>query len=175
MFTRLLTCSLLATLTCLALADAPPAKPDAPANKFPAGFEQLKSLVGKWRTTEGDKAGATVTWQLTANGSTLMETMDCMGQPMISMYHPDNQNVMMTHYCAAQNQPRMRADPFKPGDKSITFNFLDATNLPDANAGYMHNLIITFIDADHMNEAWTFWKDGKEAQTVTLKYERVKG
>jgi hypothetical protein len=145
---------------------------DVPATRpAPAGFEQLKTLVGQWRTTEGEQAA--VSYKLVSANSALMETMDCHGQDMVTVYHPDNDNVIMTHYCAAQNQPRMRAEPYKAGDKTLTFDFVDGTNMPDASAGHMHKLAITFVDANHMNEAWTFWKDGKEQMTVVFKYERV--
>jgi len=36
-----------------------------------------------------------------------MESME--HESMVTMYHLDKGRVMMTHYCSAQNQPRMQA------------------------------------------------------------------
>jgi hypothetical protein len=102
-----------------------------------------------------------------------METLSMHGG-MVSMYHMDGANLMMTHYCAAQNQPRMRAEPAKPDDKKLIFNFLDATNLADPKDPHMHNLVMTFVDADHLTQEWTMFQDGKAAMTVMFNFGRVK-
>ena len=76
----------------------------APAN---VGFEKLKTLVGTWESPmEGGKS-FTVTYRLVSNGTVLMEESGM--EEMVTMYHPDGDSVMLTHYCAGNNQPRMRA------------------------------------------------------------------
>jgi hypothetical protein len=84
-------------------------------------------------------------------------------EDMISMFHIDNDRVLMTHYCAAGNQPRMQAS-MSPDGKTITFTFLDATNLAGPKAGHMEHLVITMPDVDHHSEDWTFVQDGKETR-----------
>ena len=73
----------------------------------------------------------------------------------------DNKRVMATHYCGAGNQPRMQASA-SPDGKTITFNFVDATNLASPDAGHMHRVVITIPDANHHTEDWTFADHGKE-------------
>ena len=51
---------------------------------------------------------------------------------MITMFHMDGSRLLMTHYRGAGNQPRMTGT-LSPDGKSVTFDFLDATNLSPRN------------------------------------------
>ena len=124
-------------------------------------FDKMKGLVGQWDATSPE--GKTrITFQLISEGSALMESMS--RESMVTVYHPDGGSIMMTHYCAAGNQPRMRALASK-GD-SITFQFVDAANLKGSADGHMQRLVITFKDKDHVTEEWTWKADGKETTSV---------
>jgi len=76
-------------------------------------------------------------------------------------FHMDGDRLLLTHYCEAGNQPRMSATA-SPDGKTITFNFLDATNLISPDAGHMHRVVFTFVDANHHTEDWQFLDHGKE-------------
>jgi hypothetical protein len=80
---------------------------------------------------------------------------------MISMFHMDGKRLLMTHYCAAGNQPRMQAQA-SPDGKTLTFEFVDATNLDSPDAGHMQRMVLTMIDENHHTEDWTFVNHGKE-------------
>ena len=142
-------------VACLA---APAAGSDAKAN---AGWERMKSLVGRWEgTAEGNPV--TLTYKLVSNGTSLMETMDMPGESetMITMYHPDGGDLLATHYCASGNQPRLRLR--SAGDPGmLDFAFVDATNVPNSTGEVMQRLIVTFKDADHFQQTWTVKKDGR--------------
>lgn len=123
-------------------------------------FEHLKSLNGTWEGKANNSNSVKIVFRPTGGGSAIMS--EIMGEEdMISMFHLDNDRVLMTHYCAAGNQPRMQGS-MSPDGKTITFTFVDATNLASPNAGHMEHLVITMPDADHHSEEWTFVKDGKE-------------
>jgi hypothetical protein len=78
---------------------------------------------------------------------------------MFNLDGPDR--LLMTHYCAAGNQPRM-VGTMSPDGKTLTFNFLDATNLVSEQPGHMQSLLVTIIDSDHHTEDWAFLaRDGK--------------
>jgi hypothetical protein len=77
----------------------------------------------------------------------------------------------MTHYCGAGNQPRMRAQA--SFGNTITFKFVDVTNLKDRSEGHMTGLVIKFVDANHVTQEWTWKADGKET-TSTFNLQRVK-
>jgi len=120
-------------------------------------FDQLKSLAGSWEGKNSQGKPLQVSFRDTAGGSALLAEIRGEGHDnMISMIHLDGPNrLMLTHYCGAGNQPRMTATT-SPDGKTITFDFLDATNLSTPDAGRMQRVVITLLDANHHTEDWTF-------------------
>ncbi len=120
-------------------------------------FDQLKSLTGSWEGKNSQGMPIQVSFRDTAAGSALMSEIHGHGpENMVSMFHLDGPNrLMLTHYCGAGNQPRMTATT-SPDGKTITFDFLDATNLATPDAGHMQRVVFTIIDANHHTEDWTF-------------------
>jgi hypothetical protein len=49
-----------------------------------------------------------------------------------------------------------------PDGKSISFDFVDATNLATPSEPHMRSVIFTLIDANHHIEEWHFQSPGKE-------------
>jgi hypothetical protein len=123
-------------------------------------FAQLKSLSGSWEGKATDGMPLQVSFRETAGGSALMSEIQG-DHGMISMIHMDGPDkLLMTHYCAAGNEPRMLAT-VSPDNKTITFTFFDGTNIvPDA--GHMQTVVLTMIDSNHHTEDWTFLAQGKE-------------
>lgn len=148
---------------CLMLAGAS-ALAQTPAQK---SFDQLKSLEGSWEGKNQQNMPVKVTFRDTAGGSALMSEIQGHGpENMISMINLDGSNrLMLTHYCGAGNQPRMTASA-SPDGKSITFDFLDATNLATPDAGRMQSVVFTIVDANHHTENWTFADHGKEMKQI---------
>jgi hypothetical protein len=140
-------------------------------------WEKLKSLVGEWEGTvaHGESTmPVKISYTLVSSGNSLMERLTTPdGEDMVTMYHPDGSRIMMTHYCASGNQPRMRAEPPTGDVKSLAFSFVDATNLASPQAEHMRNLVVRFQDADHFTQEWTHRKAGKE-ETGIFKYARKK-
>jgi len=119
-------------------------------------FEQLKSLSGTWegKTPQGEMTQ--VSYKVTGNGSAVMNEIGGHHDDMITMFHMDGPDkLLVTHYCTAGNQPRMKAAA-SADVKTITFDFLDATNLDPKQPGHMHHLVIAFLDENHHTEEWTF-------------------
>jgi hypothetical protein len=137
-------------------------------------FERMTSLVGEWKGTSMDGKPATVTYTLVSDDSALMERLAMGGESeMVTMYHPDGDHLMMTHYCSAHNQPRMRSQTVAVGSKNITFDLVDVTNLSGPDAGHMKKLVVTFEDKDHFVQEWTWREKGREG-TVVVHFERIK-
>jgi hypothetical protein len=127
-------------------------------------FEQLKALSGSWEGKASDGQPAQVAYRLTANGSALMSEIKSK-EDMITMFNLDGERLLMTHYCGAGNQPRMLASA-SPDGKTIKFDFLDATNLASPEAGHMHHVVISMLDANHHTEEWNYIDHGKEMKEV---------
>jgi len=123
-------------------------------------FDQLKTLNGNWEGKASNGKDLKVNFRSTSGGSAVLS--EILGEEdMITMFHMDNDRVLATHYCGAGNQPRMQAS-MSPDGKTITFTFVDATNLATPKSGHMDRLVITIPDANHHTEDWTFVQDGKE-------------
>jgi hypothetical protein len=125
-------------------------------------FDKLKTLAGSW---EGSMDGKPllVSLRVTSMGNALMHEMTVGGRPEdpISMFHLDGDRLILNHYCDAGNQPRM-VGTISPDGKTITFNFLDATNLLSSQMGHMQHVVFNLIDSDHHTELWEFaMADGK--------------
>lgn len=132
-------------------------------------FDQLKSLAGSWEGKTAKGEPVQVSFRLTSGGSALMSEITGHGEDMISMIHLDGVNrLLLTHYCAVGNQPRMLASA--SDGKTIAFRFLDATNLDNPQSGHMDHVAIAMLDRDHHTEEWTFIDHGKEMkETFDLK------
>ncbi len=139
----------------------------APADNPPgAAWDELKSLVGSWQGSADGKP-VSVSYAMVSNGTALMETLDGdHDATMVTMYTPDGASILATHYCAAGNQPRMRAVASgKP--KSLDFQFVDVSNAKGSTSEVMRRLVITFVNADHFQQRWTSRAaDGKEHTSV---------
>jgi len=138
-------------------------------------WERMKTLVGEWdgyAVEEGKKLPTHVSVRMTGDGSAVMHWMDA-GTPheMITMFHMDRDDLLATHYCAAHNQPRMRAVPGGTADR-VAFEFRDGTNIRPGD-GYMSRLVVTFVDADHHDEEWGYDRNGK-LSSGTFHMTRVK-
>jgi hypothetical protein len=93
---------------------------------------------------------------------------------MYTIYHVDGENLMLTHYCVSNNQPRMRAELPAKEPNVLRFSFVDATNLKSPEAGHMHRAMLRIIDENHVANEWTYRKDNKDAFSEGAEYERVK-
>lgn len=141
----------------------------------PPDLAPLSNLVGDWKGTGPDGKIVTVSYKLTSHGSTLVETIQPDAGPvMTSMYHQAGKGFMMEHYCALNNQPRMKTKHYKTGDKTMAFSFVDATNLKSPKDMHMHQLTLEFTDQDHLTQRWVSMKDGKSMPPHVFTLERVK-
>ena len=139
-------------------------------------WQKLRSLVGQWEGSveEGGKTQTTrVDVRMTGDGSAVMHVMDKDGpHEMVTMFHPDGKRLLATHYCAVHNQPRMAMTP-APAANQVAFRFVDGTNIEPGDM-HMTGLVITFVDADHHEEAWTSQMGGHDAPPVVFRYTRKK-
>ncbi len=112
-----------------------------------------------------------ITFRPTSNGSAVIETMS-PGTPMemINMYTADGDTILMTHYCAMGNQPRMKLEPST--DKTMKFTFVDGGNIKSRNDAHMDSVALT-IDGDKLTEDWTSVADGKELEKAKFELHKT--
>ena len=127
-------------------------------------FAAIKNMPGTWEGTTPE-GPVKVTFKVTGGGSSVMS--EILGHvDMISMFHMDGPDrLVITHYCAVGNQPRMLAS-VSPDGKAFTFTYFDATNLASPDDGHMQKMILTILDENHHTEEWVFADHGKEHKMV---------
>src|SRR5258708_9584621 len=140
-------------------------------------FEKLKALVGNWETDKTKVNKATLGLELAAGGTAVLEKFHRVdnGKPveMTTLYYLDGDQVKLTHYCMAGNQPTMKGS-YAPESKTLTFDLVSISNLKTPNDGHMHHAVYTFIDSNHFKTTWTFRKEQKDAFTEDVTYVRTK-
>lgn len=146
----------------------------APSPDSAEQFERLKSLAGEWVTIEGGEAppGSIVRYEVTSAGSALLETL-FVGTPneMRTVYYLDRGQLVLVHYCAAGNQPRMRALPSTSPDE-LAFDFDGGSNVDLEHGLHMHAAKFHFSAGAQLETEWTHWQDGKAGGTVRFLLAR---
>jgi hypothetical protein len=136
-------------------------------------FATIKSLPGTWEGKGHDGQTFQVTFKITGGGSAVLSEIQVPKEDMVSMIHLDGPDrLLLTHYCAVGNQPRMQASVSSDG-KVITFNYVDATNLASADSGHMQKMILTVLDENHHTEEWLFVDHGKEHREIFDLHRKV--
>ena len=138
-------------------------------------LDMIKKLEGEWVEVgeDGMPTDKVVTsFRLTAGGTAIEETIFKGGDhEMITLYHLDGDDLVLTHYCMNGNQPRMRADA-KPGPGKLVFECAGGTNMKSEDDKHMHHAAITWKDEDHIHTEWQEFTDGKNTYTASFHLAR---
>ncbi len=103
-------------------------------------FSQLKSLVGVWEKEGATDSNFAISFELTANDTTLIEIWKYKGRKhSLTLYHLNGRSLMATHYCPQGNQPRLILSNDATLN-NISFNYFDATNLESLEDSHQHTL-----------------------------------
>lgn len=143
-------------------------------SKSHPGLERLKKLAGTWQAETKQMGKVSVTYRVVAGGSTVMETiMPGTDHEMVTMYHMDGEDLVLTHYCVLGNQPRMKAQKDSK-DGTLDFRCVGGSNMKCATDEHMHSALLTFVDEDHLTAEWSNMKGGKVDHTMKFDYVRQK-
>ena len=160
------TAAVAAAFVLWAAAAAAPATPGAPAA---GGFERFKGLAGEWVAAEDgpmSKKGEVVArYSLTAAGTAVVETVfPGTAHEMVTVYHADGPDVVLTHFCMDGNQPRMRARAAR--GPRYDFAYDGGTNIDAKRDRHMHSAWLEFLGADEIRNEWTEHAEGKPVLVV---------
>ena len=135
-----------------------------------ASFDKLKALHGDWIDLDGalgTKGAVAVTYRVTGGGNAVIETLFAgTKSEMVTVYHKDGSHVVLTHYCAAGNQPRMRATT--SNGNVLAFDFDGGTNVDPAKDAHMHAGHIEFVGPDRVRAQWIGWANGKPSSHMPV-------
>jgi len=166
MLIRLVSPLLLVVAVAVPLATTAEPGPDARQ-----AFDRLKTLVGTWEATDRDNPAfkETVTYALTGRGTTLLERFEASPAAvghMLTAYHMDLDRLVLTHFCGAGNQPRMRLRA--ASDRQVAFEMYDITNLVDPKAYHSTAVEVTFAGEDRVEVTYRGVQAGREITQVFL-------
>jgi hypothetical protein len=156
--------------------DAPTTVPAATPAQQAALLDRVKSLAGTWEAVDESgkpKEGPGIVFAVSAGGSVVREIM-FPGSPyeMVNVYHMDGPTMVMTHYCASGNQPRMRASAGSPDEVVLKFDSITNYTENPNHPGYMGGLTLVMKDKDHLTEKWTSYQEGKSPADVSFSFVR---
>ena len=158
-----------ALATCAGAGLGAPAPPAAEARAASPAFERFKALVGDWVAAEDGemtkKGDLVARYAVTAGGSAVVETV-FPGSPheMVTVYHADGPDLVLTHYCVEGNQPRMRAR--KPSGSRFAFEFDGGAGIDPGRDRHMHSATVELVGNDEIRTVWTEVAEAKPVLVV---------
>ena len=129
-----------------------------------AAFEVMKGLAGEWHGKVDDQATgpeATITYRVTSAGKAVLETLfPGTDHEMVTVYYLDGDKLVLTHYCAMGNQPRMVLSKNSTA-QDLAFDFAGGSNINPKKDRHMHSARIQVEDAQTIKGEWVGFEDGK--------------
>lgn len=152
-------------------------EPNAPRSDHafgPTWSRMSRALVGTWEAPTPRGKTITETFRFVASESALVETFGSSGHETMSVYHRDRDDVVMTHYCAQGNQPRLRATssarPVAAAGDCLTFRYVDATNLAPGQAVLVEKSVR--LDGDALEQTEIYAEPDGMRETTVLHFTR---
>jgi hypothetical protein len=135
----------------------------------------VKKLEGRWAVMgpNGEEMVGSE-FKVSSGGTVVREIMfPGHAHEMTNLYHMDGPDIVMTHYCAVGNQPRMRARAME-GNR-LVFVFDDVTNYAGGNQHCMRDMTLEFKDDDNIVEHWrSFVGDKPVGGVTTIELTRMR-
>lgn len=163
---------LLASVAVFAQDNQP--KPAAAQSEARKAVAKLRTLSGSWQGTIMD-IPINFTIRAVSSGTAILHEGNTSkeGPPKneITMFYRDGDRLLATHYCDAGNRTHMEGK-LSADEKTIEFSFLEVVG--STRGGYLKDMVITMIDADHHRVAITFiMPDGKPIP-LRAEFQRTK-
>jgi hypothetical protein len=180
--TMIRTVALAFSLAAVALSgcQSTPARVRASEGRDAQMLGRIAALEGEWEMVNDD--GTTEdgsVFEVSGAGSNVREIMfPGHGHEMTNMYHMDGDKLVVTHYCASGNQPRMVASEARESDDGIVyeFDFDSVSNLRPDHEHYMGQMTLTILNDGTIREDWrSFDAEGKLTDPMVFHLRRKAG
>ncbi len=137
-------------------------------------LDRLKKLEGEWfRTDENGKATDQLitSVRVTAGGNAVVETVyPGTKHEMVTVYHQDGPDLVLTHFCVVGNHPRMKAEAGR-GQEKLVFKCIGGFDMKEDDK-HMHQGTIVWIDENHIHSEWLMFEKGKNIYTASHQLVR---
>ncbi len=152
------------------------ANPESVVFDAESAFDFLKSMNGTWQRAGGNHdygvKSPMSTFRVSGAGSSVVETI-FPNDPseMVSVYHMDGNDLLMTHYCALHNAPVMKFQKTdKPGE--IKFVFKGGTNFDPKVDMHVHEGYFKIANDKTIKATFVVFNDGKPGQAMSSTMTR---
>jgi hypothetical protein len=145
------------------------AAPTSPTSGPVALARLTERLRGTWRAEPSPGKHVTESFRSISGESALVETYTTSsGRETATVYHADHDALLLTHYCAQGNQPRLQLTTATESD--YVFLFRDATNvLPGQSCLIEKRLSVT---GDVLDQTEIYRSSEGTLETTRLRFAR---
>ena len=165
-----------AAFCCLALGLAALAR-TSPRSTQAASLDTIKALAGDWVAAEqaGDPAAPVQSSiRVTSAGHAVLETLfPGTAHEMVTIYHMDGTELVLTHYCSAGNQPHYKASR-GASEHELIYTCQGGANIRSADDAHMHEGRLTIVDEHHFRSEWKMFEKGACTETASFDLVRVR-
>jgi hypothetical protein len=140
-----------------------------------SALDRLKSLAGTWKADNAPVGapGDTIVYHVTGGGSAVSEVLfPGSDHEMLTVYHLDGDDLVLTHYCAAGNQPHLKLDRAGSSPTLLKFDFVGGTNLNPAVDSHMHDIVMRFGPDGQVRWTVTGWMKGQPQPAHEIHLQR---
>lgn len=140
-------------------------------------LDRIKALAGTWVSVDEEGAATDQVvsiYRVTGGGTAVIETI-FPGQEMemITLYHLDGTDLVLTHYCMLGNQPSMTAKTITDDQIVFTCND-DGTFKSGHDEAHMHQGTIDFLGKNRIKTQWREIENGEVIYTAGFEVVRRK-
>lgn len=141
-------------------------------------MNKMRSMAGTWQGRVLDSPfrrnlPVRLVYEAVSGGQAVLERLK-MGDSdeMVSVYHQEGDQLMMTHYCSSNTQPRLRTRRYPADLSSFELEFVDSTNILKANWMNIVSLKLEFFKPDWLRQTWK--SHDPHERPVLLEVQRVR-
>ncbi len=151
------------------IAHHEPASAVSPASGSTVLARLAARLHGSWQAETAPGKRVVESFRTISADSALVETfVTAGGRETASIYHADREALLMTHYCAQGNQPRLQLTSSSEDD--YVFRFRDATNLLPEQSCLVEKRL-HFV-GNKLEQTEVYKASNGSTETTTLHFER---
>lgn len=160
------------TKTCCQADTSSASLASLPSSQAPQ-LAEIAKLAGTWVEVgeDGQPTDTVVSnYRVTAGGSAVIETLfPGTEHEMISLYHMDGGDLLLTHYCVLGNAPTYRAERVEGG---LIWRCQGARNLAQHGDAHMHEGRTEFVGKNRMRGQWLQTEGGEVTYTAAFDLVR---
>lgn len=160
-------CALLGAALCVGAITPSAASEDG-------AWSRLSALAGTWRVETPANPREEAFREVLAPVSRGTALEERYGDPAKdttrTLFHRDGARILATHYCAQGSQPRLAWTPARGRQSdAMTFEFVDATNLPDPGASHLVRLALSLDEAGRLTREEIYRsREGESREVLVL-------